>query len=457
MEQAGLLWAAQECNSAEFGDERLTPRLIRLVTALAEHPGESIPVALGDWHQVKAGYRFFDNPKVTSNAIIAAHAKATAERLKGQNIVLAAQDTSGVSLNTHEATQGLGPIGPEGSRGLFVHSCLAGRIDGTPLGLLHQKIWTRIETGADGAKESERWIEGMRACKARMPQGTRLVMVGDRENDFFGYFAAVAEEQVDAIVRAAHDRKLKGQYPSLAMALAAAAPVGTLTVTVSRTPEHPEREATLALYTTSVELPPTTSYHGSRKDAVALNVVCAYELNAPSEVKEPIRWILFTTLPVADVEQTALVVRWYSLRWRIERFHYVLKEGCHIESLQLQTARRLENAIATFSIVAWRILWLTYEARQNPDAPCTSALSALEWKALVLAMYQRKLLKGQHAPQKPPSLATAIMYIARLGGFLARKGDGDPGVKTIWRGWQNLQNRVAMLEAAQLSGLLGGA
>ena len=72
-------------------------------------------------------------------------------------------------------------------------------------------------------------------------------------------------------------------------------------------------------------------------------------------------------------------------------------------------------------------------------------------------MYQRNLLKGQHAPQKPPSFSTAIMHIARLGGFLARKGDGDPGVKTIWRGWQNLQHRVAMLEAVQFSGLLGEA
>ena len=103
----------------------------------------------------------------------------------------------------------------------------------------------------------------------------------------------------------------------------------------------------MALCTTSVELPPTTSYRGSRKDPGPLHAVAAYELNAPPEVKEPIRWILFTTLPVADVQQAAAVVRWYALHWRIERFHYVLKEGCHIENLQVQTARRLENAIAT--------------------------------------------------------------------------------------------------------------
>ncbi len=455
MEQADMLWAAQECGAAEFGDERLTPRLIRVVAALAAHPGESIPVAMGDWHQVKAGYRFLNNPKVTPNAIIAAHAKATAERLKGQNIILVAQDTTGISLNTHEATQGLGPIGPKDSRGLFVHSCLAGRIDGTPLGLVHQKSWARTGTKADDTKESERWIEGMRASKARVARDTRLVMVGDRENDFFGYFAAVAEERVDAIVRAAHDRKLEGEYPSLAKALAAAAAVGTLTVTVSRTPEHPEREATLALYTTSVDLPPTTSYRGPRKDPVTLHVVGAYEVAAPPEVKEPIHWILFTTLPVADVEQAAIVVRWYALRWRIERFHYVLKQGCNVESLQLQTARRLENAIATYSIVAWRILWLTYEARENPDAPCTTVLTDLEWKALLLILNKKKILRGVHVPHNPPSLSTAVIYIARLGGFLARKSDGEPGVKALWRGWRRLEDMVSMLEAAEVSGFVG--
>jgi len=449
------LWATQECGSAEFGDQRLTPRLIRLVTALAERPGESLPASITDWHQLKAGYRFFDNPKVKPNKIIAAHAKATAERLQGENIILTAQDTTGVSLNTHEATQGLGPIGAKGSLGLFVHSCLAGRIDGTPLGLLHQKAWARTGTSADEEKESERWIEGLRASKAQVPKDARLVMVGDRENDFFGYFAVVAEEQVDAIVRAAHDRKLAGEYPSLAKALAAAPPIGTMTVTISRTPEHPEREATLALCATSVLLPPTQSYRGAYREPVRLNVVCAYEIEAAAEVKEPISWILFTTLPVADAEQAAIVVRWYTLRWRIERFHFVLKQGCNIEDLQLQTERRLENAIATYSIVAWRILWLTYEARQNPDAPCTVALSDREWKALTLILYKKKILKGVHAPQAPPTLSTAVIYISRVGGFLARKSDGEPGVKVLWRGWRRLQDMAAMLEAAEASGLVG--
>ena len=33
-----------------------------------------------------------------------------------------------------------------------------------------------------------------------------------------------------------------------------------------------------------------------------------------------------------------------------------------------------------------------------------------------------------------------------LGGFLARKGDGEPGVKTIWIGLQRVMDCVVCLQ-----------
>ena len=460
MDATDLVWALQECGQANFGDKRLTQRHIKLTASIAEQPECSIPDALQGWGDTKAAYRFFSNPKVTSNKIVAGHASATVRRMKGQDIILCAQDTTAANFTSHDDTEGLGPIGPAYTRGLFIHSCLAGRTDGTPLGLLYQKYWARSEEGAATDKESARWIESMREVEQLIPDGIRLVMLSDRESDFYEYFAAVAEDHVDAIVRAEHNRKLHGQHPTLAKALAAATavpPLGELTVDVPKKPGQKAREATLALYVTTVELPPPRTYRGPHRDLIPLNVVCAYEISPPPEVTNPINWILFTTLPVADARQAATVVRWYTLRWRIERFHYVLKSGSQIQSLQLQTEERLENAIATYSIAAWRILWLTYEARQNPDAPCTSALSNDEWKALVLILNKKQIPKGNPIPLSPPSLATAVVYIARLGGFLARKGDGDPGVKVLWRGWRRLQDMVVMLRAAQRSGFMGKA
>ncbi len=100
-----------------------------------------------------------------------------------------------------------------------------------------------------------------------------------------------------------------------------------------------------------------------------------------------------------------------------------------MEKLQLETGDRIHRALATYSIVAWRLLWLTYEARHAPDSSCDKVLEAYQWQALYC--YSHKI---SVPPEKPPSLHEAVVMIAKLGGFLARKSDGEPGVKTIWRG-----------------------
>lgn len=99
--------------------------------------------------------------------------------------------------------------------------------------------------------------------------------------------------------------------------------------------------------------------------------------------------------------------------------------------------------------MAWRLLWLAYEARENPDAPCTTVLSDDEWKSLYLALNRKNIVKTHNVPTEPPTLQTAIIQIARLGGFLARKGDGDPGVKALWRGFRRLQDYVLIRQAAR--------
>ena len=144
---------------------------------------------------------------------------------------------------------------------------------------------------------------------------------------------------------------------------------------------------------------------------------------------QPVCWLLFTTLAVTDLQEALQCVRWYSYRWLIERYHYVLKSGCGLEELQLEEAQRVHRALATYCIVAWRLLWLTYEARQNPDAPCDQVLEVHEWQSLYCTMQKTPV-----PPERPPSLGLAVRWIAQLGGFLARKGDGNPGAKTIWRG-----------------------
>jgi hypothetical protein len=190
----------------------------------------------------------------------------------------------------------------------------------------------------------------------------------------------------------------------------------------------------------TIEVP---RHHKALKECqpVTLNVLLVEDATPPAE-GTPIRWLLLTTLPIESFEQAWQCVQWYNLRWLIERFHYTLKSGCRIEQLQLETAERLLNALATYSIVAWRLMWLVYRARLCPQDSCEVALQPVEWKLL------RRKFEPKNRSKKPPTIRQAVHQIAQLGGFLARVGDGEPGLKTLWRGLGVLHH---LLEGAQLA------
>lgn len=136
-------WAAAELETVKLGDGRLKQRLIRIVERLAERPAVSIPAACKNWAETKATYRFLSSEKVETEAIRAAHRVKTIERLRGKSCVLVAQDTTELNYSGHQQTQGLGPLRHSAGQGLHLHSGMAIRLDGVPLGLLYQEIWSR--------------------------------------------------------------------------------------------------------------------------------------------------------------------------------------------------------------------------------------------------------------------------------------------------------------------------
>ena len=75
---------------------------------------------------------------------------------------------------------------------------------------------------------------------------------------------------------------------------------------------------------------------------------CGIEESPPSGVT-PIQWLLLTTLEVNNFNEAICRIRWYTYRWLIERYHYVLKSGCRIEQLQLKNAERIKKALATYT------------------------------------------------------------------------------------------------------------
>jgi hypothetical protein len=163
-----------------------------------------------------------------------------------------------------------------------------------------------------------------------------------------------------------------------------------------------------------------------------LTVTCVLveEIDPPVGVK-PVVWRLLSNRIIETLEQAVELVDWYRMRWEIELFFLILKEGCRIEALQLEEMARIETVLALYMVGAWRLNRLMRLGRSLPELPADVLLQADEWKAAYL-------LNHKKVPKQVPPLREAIRLIAQLGGFLGRKGDGEPGAKTLWLGLRDI-------------------
>jgi hypothetical protein len=365
--------------------------------------------------------------------------------MKGEGLVLLVQDTTSLDFSGHTGTEGLGPLGNGQGRGFFAHSTLAVSAVGVPLGLLAQQVWVRsAETRGKRStrherpfteKESYKWVKGLPSDPATDGEPQRVV-VCDAEAHIYEFLAVVLNQGLDFIVRAADARSFTEDDQALFEAVAQQPVQERFTLSLKRRPDREPREAQVELRFGRVSLRRPQRAE-SPHAALSLSVVDVSEPNPPPG-EEAVHWLLLTSFPVETVGQARQITVWYSYRWLIERFHFVLKSGCKLEERQLREASRLERLLAVFSVVAWQLLWLTYQARQTPEAPCTEALQPFEWQALFAFIH-----RTQRLPDRPPSLHQVVRWIGQLGGFLGRKGDGEPGVKVLWRGWQRLQDIAA--------------
>ena len=212
-------WVFRELGLSSLGDARLTARAVRLASDLAAHPDLSLASLYeGDWAGLKAGYRFFDNPKVTPAQLLAPHQAATWERCAAESMVLIAQDTTYFNFSSHVATKDLGPIGSGPEQGFLLHSALALTTGGVPLGLVAQIAWARDpETRGKSArrkqlpieeKESYRWIQIQQQIATHVPDGTQTVLMGDRESDIYDLFIAPRDPQQQLLERGTDDSKI---------------------------------------------------------------------------------------------------------------------------------------------------------------------------------------------------------------------------------------------------------
>jgi hypothetical protein len=455
----------REFTGIDLGDERLNRRFKHIVTRLAKHCGKTLASSFNQWKDIKASYRFFANPKVKESEMLAPHIKQTVSRVKEHDNVLLLQDTTYLDYNNRPKTQGLDLTFRSklstASEGLLLHNTLAVTDKGIPLGLLDQTFidrklfhgnnhyearkvrhWNRPAE----EKESIRWINVVRKAHRLDFGPTKIIHVADRECDIYEFFRDATDLGEHVLVRASKNRsinkRVRRETPSILLFdhLKAKRAQGKAEVTIQVNGEKKYRKAELSIVYRPITMPPppnkTVKKDGPNLPMVPLYAIMAIERHPPRN-QSGIFWVLLTNMYVHSLDQAIEKVHWYSRRWNIEVFHKVLKSGCGVENAQLRHADRLKKYIVLKSIVAWRLFWLARAHERNKDDSCSTVLSEIEW-----AILYRKTKKTKHLPGTPPTVGEALIWIAKLGGYIGRSSDPPPGMISLWRGWQRLMDMV---------------
>jgi hypothetical protein len=438
-------WSELEFNRLPISDDRVVKRLIKTAQILGDNPQKTIPNACnGKWSDIKATYRLFDNKSLTPQAIIMSHREQTIERMKNYDVVLAVQDTTSLDYSHHPNTEGLGLISTsQRVMGLMCHTSMAVTTNGVPLGLLAQKFWRRdpAERGKTQIrkelnikeKESHKWLELLEQSNEGIPEQVILVTVCDREADIYELFLKAIKEKKELLVRGAWDRRITEGSKRLKKEVESKPEAGEVIVNIPKDTKNkrPPRTAKLRIkFATVTARPPKT--RTTKLKNIKIQAILAEEIEAPQGVK-PINWLLVTTLPINTLEDAVEKIKWYSHRWKIEQYHMVLKSGCKVEELQLETSERLEKALALYSVIAWRVTYLKFLSEESADLPCTMVFRKHEWQALYCYVH-----KTPTPPKNPISVEEATLLVGKLGGYIGRKSDPKPGVKVLWRGMMRL-------------------
>lgn len=444
-------WAEHEFGQAPLGNALRARRLVEIGRDFHARPQANIPQACATRARTKAAYRFLAQKTLSMQAILAPHYERSAERAAQEPVVLAVHDTTSFNYTSHADTEGLGPISTtaDGPQGILMHETMLYTPQGLPLGLLDAQVWVRdpAKFGKKHqrkelpieAKESYKWIRSFETAshlQKRLPN-TTVVSVGDREADVYELFARAQSGPTNArlLVRAQWNRHTGSEHGGLWDHLLKQPVRATEVLKVPRRTNRPARDAFLDVRFTAVTLRPP--HRLTKLGPVCLWAVLVREPHAPAG-QTPLEWMLVTNLPVTTVPEALEKVAWYTKRWQIEVFHRTLKSGCRIEQRQLATEQRLENCLAIDLVVAFRIVQLCMLGRERPELPCTVLFEDHQWQALWVFLHRSAAL-----PATPPSVRTLIRMIASLGGFLGRKGDGEPGTQTLWLGLQRFDDIAA--------------
>jgi hypothetical protein len=449
-------WIDTQFSQAHLGDQRRTRRLLTVAYHMLAGPEQSLPKQNPRWSDLKAAYRLFDNDRVTFNAVAESHWRQTRATKPGRYLLIS--DTTDIDHFSHKATTGLGQLGKGDGRGMQLHNCLVYNcdkklIEGSAGALLHYRIQvpkkeTRMQR-LNRIRESELWGNLVDEVGSA-PEGSQWIHVFDRGGDNFEAMCHIRLTDCDWIIRAAKlNRKVineEGEKVSLKAALKSAKLLGSYELILRSRPGVKARTAKMEVSVVTVTFPRPRHHSKWVKqcgiDELQMNVVLVQEIDPPQGVT-PIRWVLLTSLPVRTLDDAWQVIEDYENRWLVEEYHKAIKSGCSVELHALRSAKRLEPLIGLISVIGTRLLQLKLIGRSQKEAKAATHVPSSWLKCLKLARPDVRLT-GMTVYQ-------FFRELAKFGGFLGRKGDGEPGWETVWHGYKKLHS---LLDGLRLVGAI---
>jgi len=469
-----------EFRGIDLGDRRRDERLARVAARLFEAPSASISGACSGWNESMAAYRLLHGAKATPGAILAPHQNAILARAAEIPCVLVIQDTTEIDFTPMKTMKGCGPLNDETRRGFYLHSLYVVSEAGLPLGVLDTAVRARKDEDFRQTqtrkqkpieqKESFRWVQGYLRTQeaARQLPNCEVISLSDREGDIYEVFAAWAQAGEDGgrraqwIIRGQQDRALEGMEveapQKLFAALESAPELGTIEFSIPAKRQLKKRKGSTVQVMRSARVvrqrlralritPRAPFRRGDKLPMVSFWAVLAEEIDPPPG-QEPLSWLLLTSLEVTTLDAARRVIALYLRRWDIEVFHRVLKTGCRVEQIQLKEHQAVLNCLTLYTIISWRLLYLTHLGRQCPDLPCGIVFTEAEWRA-TWAVAAAKKIGGQKKgePLREPLLGEFIALVAKFGGHLGRRGDKPPGAQAIWQGLARVRDFACTWEA----------
>lgn len=447
-----------------FPDLRLADRCGLLRKLFLFGPDAPIPQATGGDAGTEAAYRFLENDRVEPSMVMDQSWSEVQGRVRGRDVIVPSDSTSIAHKTAADAadTYDLGG----GEHGYVGHATLVvGESDGEVLGVPALSFIRRKKSEtqqpkegsgkrprwADPTSESARWLKQAEFVDQRLREAGagQVIHVMDREADVFETMFQMRERGLDFIIRAAQGhRKVglpleEGQTEQRSVALDATVPLAVVeaerAVRLSRRkrpgskdakthPPREERDAKLTISAISVTVKRPERAPKSWPEEFPLQVVHVIETDPP-EGEEPIRWTLWTTLPIATEAQVLRIVDAYRRRWRIEELFKALKTGCKFEERRFETAATSQRAMAIYIGIAAEILRLRCLCHEVPDQPAEGRVDPVHIEVLRVVVPQARLPAA-------PTVREVYRAIAMLGGHL--KHNGSPGWHVLARGYEDL-------------------